>query len=82
MADMEPNPNRDDDWALVLALGGPAKVVELLGWTKEGSIQRVQNWKHRGIPSKVKLKHPSIFLKGLMRQQARRKDSQQTAEAS
>lgn len=49
------------DWALVLRLGGAAKVAERLGWTKEGSVQRVQNWKSRGIPSLVKLQRPDLF---------------------
>lgn len=51
----------DRDWQLVLSLGGPAKVAERLGWTKEGSVQRVQNWKQRGIPAKVKLANPRLF---------------------
>lgn len=54
-------PKEHPDWALVVALGGPVKVAERLGWTKEGSVQRVQNWKYRGIPSLVKLEHRRLF---------------------
>jgi hypothetical protein len=39
-------------------LGGPTKVAERLGIAAEsGSVQRVSNWKKRGIPAAVKLKH-------------------------
>ncbi|MCC2632153.1 MAG: uncharacterized protein K0S48_39 [Ramlibacter sp.] len=59
------------DWALVTALGGPVKVAEILGWTKDGSVQRVQNWKTRGIPPAVKLERPDLFLPALRRGRAR-----------
>lgn len=52
------------DWALILALGGPAKVAEILGLPKNGGVQRVQNWKHRGIPPAVKVQYPALFLNG------------------
>lgn len=51
------------DWALILALGGPAKVAELMKLTEKGSVQRIQNWKYRGIPASVKLRFPELFLK-------------------
>lgn len=51
------------DKQLIDDLGGPAKVAELLGYTKHGGVQRVQNWTTRGIPPKVKLEHPELFLK-------------------
>lgn len=70
----------DPDWDLVLALGGPAKVAELLGWTKEGGVQRVQNWKARGIPAKVKVQRPDLFLPGLRPQ--RRKASEARAAST
>ena len=50
------------DWALITELGGPLKVAERLGLAKEGGVQRVQNWKYRGIPPAVKLEHPELFL--------------------
>jgi len=50
------------DSKLIDDLGGPAKVAELLGFSKvDGGVQRVHNWRTRGIPSKVKLEHPEIF---------------------
>lgn len=45
------------------ALGGPAKVADALGYDKaSGGVQRVHNWKARGIPAKVKLQWPAMFL--------------------
>lgn len=53
----------NDDAQLIDGLGGPAKLAELLGYNKEdGGTQRVHNWRKRGIPSKVKLEHPDLFL--------------------
>lgn len=44
-------------------LGGPTAVAELLGIISEpGSVQRVSNWKRRGIPPAVKLEFPHVFL--------------------
>ncbi len=51
------------DWALVTGLGGPTKVADLLGLPKDGGVQRVQNWKFRGIPSAVKVEWPDLFMK-------------------
>ena len=53
------------DSQLIDDLGGPARVAERLGYDKLGGVQRVQNWKTRGIPSKVKLEHPDLFLRGV-----------------
>lgn len=50
------------DADLIEKLGGPAKVCELLSIPKHGGIQRVQNWKARGIPARVKLGRPDLFL--------------------
>lgn len=50
------------DSELIQRLGGPTKVAELLNYEKQGGVQRVQNWMTRGIPAKVKLEHPDIFL--------------------
>jgi hypothetical protein len=50
------------DAALIDALGGPAKVAELLGYDKQrGGVQRVHNWLGRGIPPRVKLERPDLF---------------------
>lgn len=43
-------------------LGGPTKVAELLGIIgKPGAVQRVSNWKRRGIPPAVLLRHAEVF---------------------
>lgn len=47
------------DKETLLKLGGSTKVAELLGYKDK---QRVQNWMTRGIPSKVKLQYPHLFL--------------------
>ena len=55
-----------DDRKLIQDLGGPAKVAELLQFDKtKGGVQRVQNWMTRGIPPKVKLQRPDLFLPDL-----------------
>lgn len=59
---MEPDALTSMDRELIDRLGGPAKVAELLGFDKKGGIQRVHNWKERGIPPAVKLAYPNIFL--------------------
>lgn len=52
-----------DDATLIKTLGGAAKVAERLGYDKDaGGVQRVHNWIKRGIPPRVKLEHPDIFL--------------------
>jgi hypothetical protein len=51
----------DRDRALIAAMGGPARVAELLGLKKHGT-QRVHNWTSRGIPAAVKLMRPDLFL--------------------
>jgi len=57
-----------EDKQLIEELGGPSKVAELLGFDKKaGGVQRVQNWLTRGIPAEVKLAHPGIFLKDLIK---------------
>jgi hypothetical protein len=62
---MEPTPH--PDWLLIAALGGPAKVASELGW----SVQRVHNWKARGIPPAVKLARPDLFLPGMRKTRAK-----------
>lgn len=47
------------------ALGGPTKVAALLNLPKLGGVQRVSNWKARGIPATVKLSRPDLFLEHL-----------------
>jgi hypothetical protein len=50
------------DGQLIDRLGGPAKVAELLGINKAGGVQRVHNWRTRGIPPAMKLQRPDLFL--------------------
>ena len=52
----------NDDAARIKRLGGPAQLAETLGFDKAGGTQRVHNWIERGIPSKVKLERPDLFL--------------------
>lgn len=54
--------SKETDRKLIEDLGGPAKVADLLGFPKYGGVQRVQNWKLRGIPDAVKVKHPAYFM--------------------
>lgn len=58
------------DWDRITELGGPIKVAARLGWTKPGSVQRVQNWKFRGIPASVKLQHPFLRKKAKQAEKA------------
>lgn len=52
----------DADRVLIESLGGPTRLAELLGFPKTGGVQRVQNWKDRGIPATIKIAYPHIFL--------------------
>jgi hypothetical protein len=52
----------DDDKALIESYGGSARLARILGLTGVGAVQRVNNWKTRGIPPAVKLGYPHIFL--------------------
>lgn len=49
------------DADIIDELGGPAKVAELLKFRPESGVQRVQNWKRRGIPSEIRLAHLDLF---------------------
>ena len=51
-----------DDKQIILALGGTSAVAKLLGTSQ----QRVNNWMTRGIPPKVKLEYPELFLRSLI----------------
>ena len=50
------------DEQLIESLGGAARLAELLHYDKEGGVQRVHNWIKRGIPARVKLERPDLFL--------------------
>jgi hypothetical protein len=57
---MTTDPLLQADIALIKRLGGPAKLAATLGYRRS---QRVHNWLRRGIPPRVKLDHPEIFLR-------------------
>lgn len=61
-----------DDRSLIESLGGPTRVAELLGLPKQGGAQRVHNWLARGIPAKVKVEHPELFMPGQQKPRKRR----------
>ena len=50
------------DAELIDSHGGSTKLAQKMGLTGKWSIQRVQNWKRRGIPAAIKLKYPALFL--------------------
>ena len=60
----------DDDKDLIKRLGGPARLAKLLNFKEVGGTQRVANWQRRGIPPRVKLDFPDIFLSGEHQQPA------------
>lgn len=55
---MRPN---HEDANLIESLGGSAAIVRLLDLKGNRALQRVENWKRRGIPAAVRLKYLSIF---------------------
>ena len=51
-----------NDSQLIDELGGPSRVADLLNLDKrKGGVQRVSNWRRRGIPAAVRLQHLDIF---------------------
>lgn len=53
-----------DDKNLIEYHGGSTKLAAKLGYDADkGGVQRVNNWKVRGIPSAVKIDRPDLFLK-------------------
>lgn len=71
----------NNDKEQIVELGGPTKLAELLGYAKQGGVQRVQNWMVRGIPSKVKLDHPEIFAAAFCQQAQSPQDSIKPTES-
>ncbi|MGH8032718.1 MAG: hypothetical protein ACREO8_10230 [Luteimonas sp.] len=49
------------DAALIDRLGGPAELARKLGFDSRIGIQRVQNWKRRGIPEILRFKRTDVF---------------------
>lgn len=61
-----------DDKNLIEHHGGSTKLAAKLGYdTDNGGVQRVNNWKARGIPSAVKVSRPDLFLKDLTKKRKR-----------
>lgn len=59
--DLHPDSKIIDD------LGGPTKLAEKLGYDKAaGGVQRIQNWRTRGIPAGVKVQYPELFMTELI----------------
>jgi hypothetical protein len=51
------------DKEILDSLGGSTAVANLLGYDlAKGGAQKVNNWYKRGIPAKVKVEHPELFL--------------------
>lgn len=51
------------DKEIIAKYGGATELAKLLGYDIEkGGAQKVHNWIARGIPSKVKVEHPDLFL--------------------
>jgi hypothetical protein len=56
--------NENTDYSKIIdALGGSAKVARDLGFNPTIGVQRVNNWKKRGIPARVLLNHRRYFDK-------------------
>lgn len=50
------------DADLIQKYGGPTKLAQILGFEGRGQSQRVSNWVRRGIPARVKLDFPALFV--------------------
>lgn len=55
---------------LIESLGGTTTVAKALGYDIKGGVQRVNNWKRRGIPPKVILDHPNVFRLSIKQKKA------------
>ncbi|OEZ02293.1 MULTISPECIES: hypothetical protein [Stenotrophomonas] len=49
------------DAQLIDQLGGPAVVARALGFDMPGGVQRVHNWKSRGIPPLTRITRTDVF---------------------
>jgi hypothetical protein len=53
------------DKAVIDELGGSTELARKLGLDPaRGGVQRVENWKYRGIPAAVRLQHLRLFGRG------------------
>lgn len=51
------------DAVVIDQLGGPAQLAKRLGLSGVNAVQRVWNWRQRGIPARVLLDHADVFAK-------------------
>lgn len=73
--------SKHPDAELIDALGGPRSLCQQLGWAEDGGVQRVTNWRARGIPAQVKLDYPHIFLSAALKKAAEKPSERKTQEA-
>lgn len=58
---VERKPELHPDAELIDQLGGPAAVADQLGIKSKHRVQRVQNWKYRGIPPFIRVTRVDVF---------------------
>ena len=51
------------DSEIIEFCGGSKALCKRLGWSGISQEIKVYQWKKRGIPAKIKLQYPEIFLK-------------------
>ena len=69
-------PMDNPDKALIEHHGGPAKLANKLGFdTRNGGVQRVQNWLTRGIPYRVKFERQDLFGPKILRRLMDKKEA-------
>ena len=54
------------DSELINQFGGSTALAKRLGLVGPNSVQRVQNWKKRGIPLAIKIQFAELFLPKLL----------------
>jgi len=59
---MQPMNQIERDADLIRTLGGASKVARLLSEVEPVSVQSVHNWLSRGVPFRIKVLHPHIFM--------------------
>jgi hypothetical protein len=71
------------DSDLIDALGGPARLAERLKLTPvKGRVQRVHNWRARGIPARIKLHNPEVFAGDLRHADTINSTTEETRDAA
>lgn len=49
------------DADLIDKAGGPSALAARLRFEEKGAVQRVSNWKRRGIPPAIRWEHRAVF---------------------